>query len=55
MAVVRNRLNLAVAEVDDVLAKKLVESGQWDTEDGSVAPVARKRAATRKPPVESGE
>lgn len=52
MAVVRNRLTLAVAEVDDVLAKSLIESEQWDAEDGSAAPVARKRTP-RKPAVEA--
>lgn len=54
MAVLRNRLTLAVAEVGDELAKKLVESGEWDPRDDSVAPTPRKRTTPRRPE-DSGE
>lgn len=55
MPEIRNRLSLAVVEVDDVLAKKLIDSELWDAVD---APAARKRAprkAAAVVEVESGE
>lgn len=42
---VRNRLTLAVAEVADELAKKLIESEQWDAVGDTPAHAPRKRRA----------
>lgn len=52
MPELRNRLNQALVTAGDELAKKLVESGQWDLVDES-APAPKKRPRRVAP--ESGE
>lgn len=51
MAVIRNLLNNGLAEVDDELAKSLIDSGTWVSDK---APV-KKRVHAVKPAVEPGE
>lgn len=49
MPELRNRLSQAVVTAGDELAKKLVDSGQWDLVDGS-APAPKKRVPRKVAP-----
>lgn len=49
MPELRNRLSQALVTAGDELAKRLVESGQWDLVDGS-APEVKKRAPRKVTP-----
>lgn len=53
MPELRSRLSQAIVTAGDELAKKLVDSGQWDLVGADTA--APKRRAPRKAPVETEE